>query len=171
LTTSKVIALSALLTVAGIGWACGSSEGDKNAKPAMTNAAPAANANANTNAAAPVMVAGMAADVQPIFAAKCKMCHGPEAKGSGKAPNLFEVKDKHTAAEWATYLRNTKVFDKDNTMPKIPLTDDEVTKLSEWLAATTGKGGAEAGDDKGGAAKSEKAEKDEHEKGEKDGHK
>lgn len=167
--TSKAITVAAFLALFGLSLACSPAEGDKNAKPATNTAAPA---TANTNAPAPevVKVAGMPDDVQPIFAAKCKMCHGADAKGSKNAPNLFEVKDKHTAEQWVSYLKNPKIFDKDNNMPTIPLTEPEAKQLASWLAVTVGASGTATSDDKGGAAdKGEKGEKDDHDKGDKHG--
>ena len=107
--------------------------------PANNAAAPASNANkAPAAPAAEMKVAGMPADAQPIFAAKCAVCHGPDATGKPPAPNIFEVKDKHTPEEWVKYFENPKAFEKDSKMPPVKLTPDEAKKLADWLAATTG---------------------------------
>jgi len=145
LSKIKLITLASVLVLGGLACACTpAADESKNAKPA-TNTAPAA-VNANKPAEV-AKVEGMPDDVQPIFAAKCKMCHGADAKGFKAAPNILEVKDKHTSAEWVSYLKNPKIWDKDNTMPAPVLTEDEAKKLGDWLAATTGKG-APAADEK-----------------------
>jgi mono/diheme cytochrome c family protein len=160
LSKTKALTLTALLVLVSAFWACSSGVGEKS--PAASN-----NANANkpatppaTNAPTPPaggQIAGMSADTQTIFSAKCAVCHGPDAKGGKAAPNILEVKDKHTSAEWEAYLKNTKIWEKDNRMPIIPLTDDERKKLADWLSTTTGKGGGPAEGDK----KDEKNEKTE----------
>lgn len=98
-----------------------------NAAPANTNAAPAI-------AALP----GMDEATHAAFKAKCALCHGQDGKGSGKAPNLFEVKEKRPADQWEAYLKDPKTFEKDITMPVIPLEDGQRKLLAEWLAKTTG---------------------------------
>ncbi|MBK6315205.1 MAG: cytochrome c [Blastocatellia bacterium] len=103
-----------------------------NAAPANTNAAPAI-------AALP----GMDEATHAAFKAKCALCHGQDGKGSGKAPNLFTVKDKHTPEQWEGYLKNPRSLEKDNTMPIIPLEDDQRKLLAAWLAKTTGGQSAE----------------------------
>ena len=157
---TKALALTAVLAFAGLGLGCGSDE-----KPA-----PAAN-NANKPAppptpppapAPPTEMASMPADVATIFGARCAMCHGQDAKGKGKAPNLYEVKDKHTADEWVSYLKNPKIWDKDNTMPAPQnLPEADMKKVAEWLAMTTGKGAGPAADTKGEKKEDKKAEKTE----------
>lgn len=126
--------------------ACNSSGvGEKSGAPA--NNASASNTKPTNAAPAPAptaTVAGIPADVEPIFAAKCAMCHGKDAKGQGNAPNIFDVKDKHTSDQWAAYLKDPKSEDKDSKMPPVQLTPDESKKVSDWLAATTGKAGGAA---------------------------
>jgi mono/diheme cytochrome c family protein len=155
LSKKKAVALTALLAFAGVGFACSSGVGEKTPPPANNAQAPPAT-TAPTNAAPPAtsQIAGMPADVQSVFAARCAMCHGQDAKGKGNAPNIFEVKDKHTADEWVAYLKNPKIWDKDNKMPPVAnLADADAKKIGEWLAMTTGKPGATGGE------KGEKGEK------------
>jgi mono/diheme cytochrome c family protein len=128
-------------------WACGGSEPAHNNAPApATNKAAPTNANAsnanaaNANAAAPTAAASMTIpdDVKPLYTAKCAGCHGADAKGGAAAPDIFKVRDKHTADEWAAYLKNPKSVEKDSKMPPVKGTDDELKKVGAWLATATG---------------------------------
>lgn len=165
----KLAALSVVLGLSGLLWACGNApETPKNTNAAAKNAAPPANKPETPPTTA--AVAGMPDDVAAIFSKTCGGCHGPDAKGTKIAPNIFEVKEKHTAEEWLSYLRNPKIFEQDNTMGAISektLADPEAKKVAEWLAVTTGKGGAatdaKMGDDKG--EKSDEKKDDDHGKG------
>jgi mono/diheme cytochrome c family protein len=155
LSNTKAVTLFAVLALASAVSAC--SSGDRAGAPANTSnaASPAKPANAPTNAAPTTpetaAIAGMDAATEQAYGAKCAMCHGKDAKGKGNAPNLLEVRDKHTSDEWAAYLKNPKIWEKDNTMPPANLSADESKHVSDWLAATTGKAGAKGGseDDKG----------------------
>jgi cytochrome c553 len=164
---TKALALTAVLALAGIGIGCGS---DEKPAPAANNAnkpaAPATNTAPTNTAPAPTAeVAGMPADVATICGARCAMCHGKDAKGMNKAPNLYEVKDKHTSDEWVAYLKNPKIWEKDNTMPPIKnLPDADMKKVADWLAVTTGKPGAKGEDEKG-----EKGEKKDDKNGKTEG--
>jgi mono/diheme cytochrome c family protein len=143
-----------VVSFATLMWACGGSEPAHNNAPApatnkATNApasnAAASNANA-TNAAAPTAAASMTIpdNVKPIYTAKCAGCHGADAKGGPAAPDIFKVKDKHTADEWVSYLKNPKIWEKDNKMPAVKGTDDELKKVGDWLATATGSAPAAA---------------------------
>lgn len=161
----KIVVLATAVALSGLSWAC-SGTGTEGNKPAAGNTAPAPATNQASNAAptTTVSIPGMSADTQQLFELKCALCHGKDAKGIKNAPNLLTVDDKHTSEEWVAYLNNPKIWDKDNNMPKIPLTPEEAKKLGDWLAATTGKNAA--ADDKG--EKGEMHEKNEKsEKGEK----
>ncbi len=146
MSKQKVIMLIVPFVLASCTLACNSSGvGEKSGAPA--NNASASNTKP-TNAATPApttpVAAGIPADVEPIFAAKCAMCHGKDAKGQGNAPSIFDVKDKHTSEQWAAYLKDPKSEDKDSKMPPVQLSADESKKVSDWLAATTGKAGGAA---------------------------
>ena len=158
---TKALALTAVLAFAGLGLACGSDE--KSNPPANNANKPAAPPTNTAPAPAPTTeMAGMPADVATIFGARCAMCHGKDAKGQGKAPNLYEVKDKHTADEWVAYLKNPKIWEKDNTMPPVQnLPEADAKKVADWLAVTTGKPGAKGDDDKGEKKDDKKNEKTE----------
>jgi mono/diheme cytochrome c family protein len=158
---TKALALTAVLAFAGLGLACGSDE--KSNPPANNANKPAVPPTNTAPAPAPTTeMAGMPADVATIFGARCAMCHGKDAKGQGKAPNLYEVKDKHTADEWVAYLKNPKIWDKDNTMPPVQnLPEADAKKVADWLAVTTGKPGAKGDDDKGEKKDDKKNEKTE----------
>jgi mono/diheme cytochrome c family protein len=80
----------------------------------------------------------MPAEVATLFGSKCSVCHGADARGGPAAPNLFAEDDKHTAAEWESYLKNTKVFNPKNRMPVVPLSDEERKTLAAWLATAVG---------------------------------
>lgn len=116
-----------------------------NAAPTSTNTAPSI-------AALP----GMDEATHAAFKAKCALCHGQDGKGSGKAPNLFTVKDKHTAEEWETYLKDPKTFEKNNEMPALPMEDGQRKLLGAWLAKTAGAQTAAAADEKPAASDAKK---------------
>ena len=160
---TKALALTAMLAFAGFGLACSSDE--KPNAPANNANKPAAPATNTAPAPAPAPtteMASMPADVATIFGAKCAMCHGKDAKGQGKFPNLYEVKDKHTSDEWVAYLKNPKIWEKDNTMPPVQnLPEADAKKVADWLAVTTGKPGAKGDDDKGEKKDDKKNEKTE----------
>ena len=164
---TKALALTAVLAFAGLGLACGSDEkSNAPANNANKPAAPPTNTAPAPTPAPPTEMASMPADVATIFGARCAMCHGKDAKGQGKAPNLYEVKDKHTADEWVGYLKNPKIWDKDNTMPAVQnLPEADMKKVAEWLAMTTGKPGATGGEEKGEKKEDKKAEKNEKTEG------
>jgi mono/diheme cytochrome c family protein len=144
LSKTKASALTLVFACSGLLAAC-AGDAPKTPPPANNAAAPV------TNTAKPadpkpveMKVAGMPADTQPIFAAKCATCHGPDATGKPPAPNILQVKDKHPADVWEKYLEDPKSLEKDSKMPKIPLTPEERKKLAEWLAVTTGGGAAQS---------------------------
>lgn len=144
--TKNLVSLTAIALFAAAAWACGDNAAENRAPaapPAATNAAKPAGTNAATNAAAAgsgtAMLVAIPADVQPIFSAKCAMCHGQDAKGGPAAPNIWKVDEKHPSDEWVAYLKNTKIWEKDNKMPNIQATDDEYKKLGDWLATAAGK--------------------------------
>ena len=158
---TKALVLTAMFALAGLGIGCGS---DEKPAPAANNAnKPATPPVVNTAPATPTTdVAAMPADVATVFGARCAMCHGKDAKGQGKNPNLYEVKDKHTSDEWVAYLKNPKIWDKDNTMPPITnLPEADMKKVADWLAVTTGKGAGPAADTKGEKKEDKKEEKTE----------
>jgi mono/diheme cytochrome c family protein len=145
----RVASSLAVASLAALMLACGGSEPAQNAAPAANNAnrAAAANTNktpasntANANAAMPAGTSASAlpADVQPLFTAKCSACHGPDATGGPAAPNIFKVKDKHTADQWIAYLKNPKSLEKNSKMPPVKATEEEYKKLGAWLATATG---------------------------------
>ena len=143
MSKTKTSALMLVLACSSLVAACA---GDPPKTPPPANTATVA----PTNTAKPadpnpveMKVAGMPADTQPIFAAKCASCHGPDATGKPPAANILAVKDKHTSEEWQKYLANPKSLEKDSKMPPIQLTPDEAKKLGDWLAVTTGGGAAQ----------------------------
>lgn len=156
---TKTVALTGLLALAGVGFACTSNQ------PAATNAAnankPAATAPAPTTATAPTTptaaVSGLEGAGLQAFNAKCSGCHGPDANGTKAAPGIVGKHEAHTSAEWQAYLKNPKIWEKDNSMPAVKLTDEESKLLGDWLAAVTGKGGAKS-DEHEGKEKAEKSE-------------
>ena len=137
-TLVPMLAVAAML----VGSACSSPTTPTNASNATNKPVNAAPVNANV---APAIAAlpGMDEATHAAFKAKCALCHGQDAKGSGKAPNLFAVKDKHTPEQWEGYLKDPRSLEKDNTMPIIPLEDDQRKLLAAWLAKTTGGQSAE----------------------------
>lgn len=142
---TKTIALTGMLALAGFGFACSSGVGEKGNTNAAKPTTSATNTPAPTNAStAPTTsaVAGLDAAGAATYTAKCAGCHGPDAKGTKGAPDIFAVKAKHTSAEWQAYLKDTKIWEKDNKMPVIPLDEAQLKQLGDWLAAETGKGGA-----------------------------
>lgn len=124
----------ALVFVAG---ACSKSTPTSNVSNVSNKPSNAAPANAN---AAPVIAAlpGMDEATHAVFKAKCTLCHGQDGKGSGKAPDLFAVTDKHSADEWEAYLEDPKTFDKKNKMPALPMEADQRKLMAAWLAKTIG---------------------------------
>ena len=120
---SKAIALTGMLALAGFGFACSSGVGEKGNTNAPKPTTSATNAPAPTTPTAPAAsaIAGLDAAGAKTYEAKCAGCHGPDAKGTKGAPDIFAVKDKHTSDEWQAYLTNTKIWEKDNKMPVIPL--------------------------------------------------
>ncbi len=152
MSKTKTFALFGMLTLMSVGLACSSGVGEKTGASNTPAPAPKAPAAPTSPAAPTATIAGMTADTQQIFSNKCAMCHGQDAKGMKAAPNLFEVRAKHTSAEWEAYLKDPKIWEKDNTMPKIPLEPEQSKKLADWLAETTGKPGAkgESGEHDGG---------------------
>jgi mono/diheme cytochrome c family protein len=172
----NVAVLVAALFVSGAAGACSQTSENTNGATNKTTNAPAVNTNtaatSNTNAGTGVVV-DIPADVQPIYAAKCAGCHGQDGKGNKVAPSVLEIADKHTADEWAAYLKDTKIWEKDNKMPVVKLTDEELKTLSAWIASNSGKApsaGTSTGEkddksEKGGKGeKSEKSEKSEGKK-------
>jgi mono/diheme cytochrome c family protein len=144
-----------VVSLAGLMWACGGAETPTNnaPAPATNKAAPAPANNANANAAAPAGDSSHAAmtipaDLKPLYTAKCAGCHGNDAMGGPAAPNIFTVKDKHTADEWTGYLKNPKSLEKESKMPPVVGTDDELKKLGAWLATATGHPAAPAAEKK-----------------------
>jgi len=161
LSKTKVIALSGLLALAAAGVACTSSGVGEKTASGNTNkpTTPAPTATTPTTPAPTATVAGLEGPSAKTYEEKCSGCHGADAKGSKGAPSILEVKDSHSSAEWQAYLKNTKIWDKNNRMPVIPLDEAQLKQMGDWLAATTGKGAKTetAAPDKG--AKTEGAKK------------
>jgi mono/diheme cytochrome c family protein len=137
-----MLAFAAML----VGAACSNPSAPTNVSNATNKPVNAAPVNSN---AAPAIAAlpGMDETTHAAFKAKCALCHGQDGKGSGKAPNLFGVKEKHSADEWEAYLKNPRTFEKGNKMPALPLEDGQRKLLAEWLAKTTGGQSAEKASD------------------------
>lgn len=143
MSKTKASALTLVLACSGLLAACAGDPPKTSPANVNTASAPATNASKPADPKPVEMkVAGMPADTQPIFAAKCASCHGPDATGKPPAANILQVKDKHTSEVWQQYLANPKSLEKDSKMPPIQLTPDEAKKIGDWLAVTTGGGAA-----------------------------
>jgi len=73
------------------------------------------------------------ADVAATYKANCIQCHGTELQGRvGPPTNLQQIGARMTAADIAAVIEEGK-----RPMPafKETLTEDEITKLAEWLAS------------------------------------
>ena len=97
-----------------------------------------------------VALAALAAFAAPAFAAdgaaiyekKCKACHsiggagGPMAKMGGA---LDDAGSKHDAAWLEAYIKDPKSKMPEAKMPKVSLTDDEMTAVVAYMQTLKGK--------------------------------
>ena len=83
-----------------------------------------------------------AADGAAIYEKKCKSCHsiggagGPMAKMGGP---LDDAGSKHDAAWMESYFKDPKSKKPDAKMPKVSLTDDEMSAVVAYMGTLKGK--------------------------------
>ena len=152
----KLVSLVAALSIPALGGACAGPAGGGNEASVPPDGAANSSPAAAAKPSAAILV-DMPADVEPIFASKCAVCHGRDARGGPVAPNIFEIEEKHTSKEWVAYLRDPKIWDKQ--MPPIQATHEEYTKLGDWLASVTGKASDKGGGEQKKSRRETKARK------------
>jgi cytochrome c6 len=83
-----------------------------------------------------------AADGAAVYEKKCKSCHsiggagGPMAKMGGP---LDDAGSKHDAAWLEAYFKDPKSKKPDAKMPKVSLTDDEMSAVVAYMQTLKGK--------------------------------
>jgi cytochrome c oxidase cbb3-type subunit 3 len=73
----------------------------------------------------------------PLFVAKCGGCHGATAKGTNRAPDLVRsllMLDDEKGLLVGPVIRNGRP---DKGMPKVPLTEDQISDIVAWLHVQT----------------------------------
>ena len=101
---------------------------------------------------APWLVAQQQARPARSFATHCAICHGGDASGSDRAPNILPFVGSHSDDELATLVRTGRA---ERGMPKFDFTASEMGTLTTLLrsrvsGAATGATTAEAGPARGG---------------------
>ena len=101
---------------------------------------------------APWLVAQQQARPARSFATHCAICHGGDASGSDRAPNILPFVGSHSDDELATLVRTGRA---ERGMPKFDFTASEMGTLTTLLrsrvsGAATGATTAEAGHARGG---------------------
>ena len=113
-----------LIVVAFIVIAAGCGGNNKNNAPAPAN-------NTGANKPAPTNNTTTAAAAEATYKANCVGCHAADMSG-GVGPNLQKVGGQLTAEQISTQIHNG-----GGGMPayKGTLTEDQITALTDWLAA------------------------------------
>ena len=111
-----------LIVVAFIAIAAGCGGNNKNNAPAPAN---------NTGANEPAPTNNTTTTAEATYKAQCVGCHAADMSG-GVGPNLQKVGAKLTAEQISTQIHNG-----GGGMPayKGTLTEDQITALTDWLAA------------------------------------
>lgn len=111
--------------------ACGG--GNNSEQAPETGQAPAGNeGNGNTGNTGETGGDATNTEATALYKANCLSCHATDLSGGGNIPGLKNVGSKYDAGEIAGIIKNGR-----NGMPAFQgrLTDDEITILSDWLAA------------------------------------
>lgn len=106
--------------------ACGGGNNNNTTEPAPSD-------NTNTGQAPGTTTGGdVSAQAQSLYNANCMACHATDLAGGGNFPSLQNVGSKYSQEEIAGIISNGR-----GGMPsfKDRLSEDDITVLSQWLAA------------------------------------
>jgi len=82
----------------------------------------------------------VSAVTQPqIFSSVCAACHMVGGKGGGVGPALDEAYKRLTPEQMIAWLRNPQEVKPGTTMPKLPLSDEQLSELANYLQSLGGR--------------------------------
>lgn len=81
---------------------------------------------------------------QGVFDASCKGCHAIDGAGGTMGPELSSIGSKMDAAKIAAFVKDPAAVKAGSPMPKLPLSEEDLKAVAEFLASKGGKGGAAA---------------------------
>lgn len=73
-----------------------------------------------------------------VFTALCVACHMVGGKGGAVGPSLDDAYARKSREEMLEWLRDPEKIKPDTTMPKLPLTEDQLTEVVNYLHSLGG---------------------------------
>jgi nitric oxide reductase subunit C len=83
----------------------------------------------------PNAVSAAGQDAQPrVYRQMCSICHTVAGRGGNVGPILDGVADRRDAAYLARWLRDPAAVKRGTAMPKLPLSEEQITELTTYLS-------------------------------------
>jgi len=87
----------------------------------------------------PIVTSGATAANEPaMFTSICKSCHSVGGVGGVVGPALDDVKNRKTRDEMIAWIHNPQAIKPGTAMPQLPLTDDQITEIVDYLLSLAG---------------------------------
>ena len=79
-----------------------------------------------------------AANEPEVFATLCRACHSVGGVGGVVGPALDDVKNRKSREELLAWIRDPQGIKPGTAMPELPLTDEQLTEVVEFLLSLSG---------------------------------